>query len=93
METRIGGNIMINTKNIEEKSTAYKIRKSGNSDIVTVPSIVKDTLGISEGDLVSFIVTEESVTIIKEEPKLDVDQIIDEVMNQYDSLLSKLVEL
>ena len=43
MDTRIGGNIMINTKNIEEKSTAYKIRKSGNSDIVTVPSIVKDS--------------------------------------------------
>lgn len=35
---------------------SYKIRKSGNSDITTVPKDVKETLDLETGDQIEYII-------------------------------------
>ena len=84
---------MAANKSTGERSISYKVRRSGNSDIVTIPSNVKEFLNITEGDSIVFVADGDSIRLEKETPVLDVDQIIYNVMNQYDTLLSKLVEL
>lgn len=83
---------MINT-NIK-RSAAYKVRRSGNSDVVTIPAMIKEKLGIEEGDSLAYIVNESgSITIEKELPKVNVDKAMEKALNQYHDLLSDLVDL
>ncbi len=74
--------------------SSYKVRKSGNSDVTTIPSEVKKVLGIQTGDSISFTITDSgSVEIKKVEPQVDIDVLIEESMDQYHRLLSKLVDV
>lgn len=83
---------MINTK--IKRSAAYKVRKSGNSDVVTIPAIIKEKLGIEEGDSLAFIINESgSISIEKEQPKIDVDKAMKKALSQYHDLLNDLVDL
>lgn len=81
---------MLNTKN---KSQAYKVRRSGNSDIITIPSFVKERLSIDVGDTISFVEIDGIIRIEKEEQKIDIDKIVDQALNQYHDLLTELVDL
>ncbi|MCF1685916.1 addiction module antitoxin [Tetragenococcus halophilus] len=72
---------------------SYKVRKSGNSDITTLPLSVQEALNIKTGDAVRYIIKDNRVEIIKDVPTNDVENIISETIEQYDELLSKLVDL
>lgn len=83
---------MINTD--IKRSAAYKVRRSGNSDVVTIPAMIKEKLGLEFGDSLAFVVNESgSITIEKELPKVDVDKAMEKALNQYHDLLSDLVDL
>jgi putative addiction module antidote len=72
---------------------SYKLRKSGNSDITTVPKEVKDALELETGDKIEYIVdTKGTVTMRKKVEKHDIDSLIEESVEQYHELLEELVE-
>lgn len=73
---------------------SYKVRKSGNSDVTTIPVDVKKALGIEAGDSVKFIIKSDGkVELEKEEPKVDIEALINSSMTQYNELLEKLVHV
>lgn len=77
---------------VGEKS--YKIRRSGNSDVTTIPAEVKERLGVETGGAISYIFLEDgTVKIIKAEEKVDIDSIVDAVMDQYEDAIKDLIEL
>lgn len=72
----------------------YKIRRSGNSDVTTIPSEVKEYIGVKTGESINYIFQSDgSVKIVKAQEDLHLDSIIDSVMAQYDSALKDLVDL
>lgn len=77
---------------VGEKS--YKIRRSGNSDVTTIPAEVKERLGVETGGAISYIFLEDgTVKIVKAEEKVDIDSIVDAVMDQYEDAIKDLIEL
>lgn len=73
---------------------AYKIRKSGNSDVTTIPQKVKDALGVKTGEAIEYVfLADGSVKIEKAKEAVDVDALVDSVMAQYEEALQDLVEL
>lgn len=79
---------------MEEKTKKYKIRKSGNSDVTTIPSEVKEKLNLQTGESISYIFeTDGSVKIVKAEEEVDVDSIVASVMSQYEKAIKDLVDL
>lgn len=83
---------MINTTNTRRKQS-FKVRKSGNSAIVTIPSFVREKLNINSGDSLVFVEMDGVITIQKEEPKVDIDKAMKKALNQYHDLLEELVDL
>lgn len=72
----------------------YKVRKSGNSDVTTIPVEVKEKLNLKTGESIRYIFeTDGSVKIVKAEEKVDVDSIVDAVMSQYEQAIKDLVDL
>lgn len=72
----------------------YKVRKSGNSDVTTIPVEVKEKLNLKTGESIRYIFeTDGSVKIIKAEEEVDVDSIVDAVMSQYEQAIKDLVDL
>lgn len=73
---------------------SYKVRKSGNSDITTIPADVKKALNIETGDSVKFVLKSDGkVELVKAEAKVDIDKLIENSMAQYNELLDKLVDV
>ena len=73
---------------VGEKS--YKIRRSGNIDVTTIPAEVKERLGVETGGAISYIFLEDgTVKIVKAEEKVDIDSIMD----QYEDAIKDLIEL
>ncbi|GEK91117.1 AbrB/MazE/SpoVT family DNA-binding domain-containing protein [Alkalibacterium kapii] len=71
----------------------YKIRKSGNSDITTVPKDVKEALNLETGDQIEYIIDSRGIVILKKKTeKQDMDVLIEESVEQYHVLLEELVE-
>lgn len=71
----------------------FKIRKSGNSDITTVPKQVKEALDLETGDQIEYIIDSKgTVTIRKKIQKDDIHALIEESVAQYHELLEELVE-
>lgn len=62
----------------------YKIKKSGNSDITTIHPETKKYIGVETG---------ESIIYIYQEEKLNIDNIVNSVMDQYNQPLKDLVDL
>lgn len=78
------------------KLKKYKVRKSGNSDVTTLPPEVKERLGIHTGEAISYIFDDKdpnSVKIVKAIEEVDIDSIVDSVMEQYDEAIKDLVDL
>ncbi|MDA9461746.1 addiction module antitoxin [Enterococcus mundtii] len=77
-----------------DKIRKYKIRKSGNSDVTTIPNEVKEYIGVKTGESISYMFdTDGAVRIVKAQEEIDIDTIVDSVMNQYDQALKDLVDL
>ncbi|OBS61602.1 addiction module antidote [Enterococcus sp. DIV1368b] len=77
-----------------DKIRKYKIRKSGNSDVTTIPNEVKEYIGVKTGESISYIFDKDgAVRIVKAQEEIDIDTIVDSVMNQYDQALRDLVDL
>ncbi|MEM5398291.1 AbrB/MazE/SpoVT family DNA-binding domain-containing protein [Staphylococcus gallinarum] len=72
-----------------------KVRKIGNSKVVTIPEEVLKTLNINEGQKVAFNVERGQVVLeavtTDGEDIMDILSIADQVSNQYDSALKDLV--
>lgn len=67
---------------------SYEIRRSGNSDVTTIPAEVKERLGVETGDAISYIFSEDgTVKIVKAEEKVDIDSIVAAVMDQYEDAM------
>lgn len=72
----------------------YKIRKSGNSDVTTIPPEVKEFMGVQTGDAISYVFQSDgSVRMIKAQEEPDIDSLVDSIMNQYEDALKDLVDL
>ena len=77
-----------------KKMKKYKIRKSGNSDVTTIPPEVKEFMGVQPGDEISYVFQSDgSVRIIKAPEEPDIDSLVDSIMNQYEDALKDLVDL
>ena len=100
----------INIAESDKKSStvvdSFKVRKSGNSSIVTVPNIVKETLNVTDGEKIQYITVkdenDESMVVIKKMPlgntsDNDIDEDVRKLLNQtlekYDDILTALAEL
>lgn len=72
-----------------------KVRKIGNSKVVTIPEEVLKTLNINEGQKVAFNVERGQVVLeavkTDSEDMMDILSIADQVSNQYDRALKDLV--
>ena len=77
-----------------KKMKKYKIRKSGNSDVTTIPPEVKEFMGVQTGDAISYVFPSDgSVRMIKAQEEPDIDSLVDSIMNQYEDALKDLVDL
>ena len=73
-----------------KKMKKYKIRKSGNSDVTTIPPEVKEFMGVQTGDAISYVFQSDgSVRMIKAQEEPDIDSLVDSIMNQYVTIEEK----
>lgn len=57
-------------------------KKSGNSDVTTIPAEIKEQLGVNTGDSISYELSEYgSVYMLKATDNSDFDKIVDSVIN------------
>lgn len=71
-----------------------KLRKLGNSKVLTIPEEVIRALDINEGEKIAFNVENGQVVLeaVKtDNKKMDILSIADQVSNQYDNALKDLV--
>lgn len=77
-----------------KKTKNYKIRRSGNSEITTLPAEVKGYIGFQTSESISDVFErDESVKMIKAVEEVSIDSIVDSVMDQYDKALKDLIDL
>lgn len=85
---------------------AFKIRKNGNSSIVTIPEEVKEELNIKDGDQVQYVTVRDEddspVVMIRkvkndcsndEEVDKEVEELFKESLEKYDDIITALAEL
>ena len=72
--------------------TTRKLRKAGNSSVVSVPTEVIAALGISNGDNLKFNVKDNKVTIEKEKRTRSF-KLLDETFTEYNQALKRMVDL
>lgn len=71
-----------------------KLRKVGNSKVLTIPEEVIQTLNIKEGQKIAFNVENGQIVlevVNTDSKKMDILSVADQVSNQYDSALKSLV--
>lgn len=71
-----------------------KLRKIGNSKVLTIPEEIIDTLEINEGQKIAFNIENGKVVleaVNSEIKEMDILSMADQVSNQYDSALKDLV--
>lgn len=74
--------------------TTRKLRKAGNSSVVSVPTEVIAALGISNGDNLKFNVKDNKVTIEKEvREDEEFFKLLDETFTEYNQALKRMVDL
>lgn len=73
-----------------------KIRKSGNSYVLTIPPSIMEGLELREGDSVSYLTYNNRVELVKQEPEVVdeafielVDSIYEEHKDTFKSLVDK----
>ena len=84
---------------------SFKVRKRGNSSIVTGPNVVKETLGISDGEEIQYVTVkdenDESMVVMrrlnhqKNEEVVDeeVKKLFNQTLEKYDDIIKALAEL
>lgn len=74
--------------------TTRKLRRAGNSSVVSVPTEVIEALGVTNGDNLKFNVKNNQVTIEKEVSEdEEFYRMLDETFAEYNQALRKLVDL
>ena len=74
--------------------TTRKLRRAGNSSVVSIPTEVITALGVTNGDNLKFNVKNNQVTIEKEvNEDEEFYRMLDETFDKYDQALRKLVDL
>lgn len=71
---------------------AVKVRKTGNSTVITLPPAIQTVLGVDLGEQVEFVTEGNSVIIRKVEPVFDLASEVEQAMTQYDELMKALVD-
>lgn len=71
---------------------AVKVRKTGNSTVITLPPAIQTALGVDLGEQVEFVTEGNSVFIRKVEPVFDLASEVEQAMTQYDELMKALVD-
>ena len=96
-------NIAQSDKKASSVVDSFKVRKSGNSSIVTVPNVVKETLGVTDGEEIQYITikdeNDESVVVMKKVSSYETadkdkfNHLLEESIEELDDILEALVEL
>lgn len=74
--------------------TTRKLRRAGNSSVVSVPTEVITALRMSDGDNLKFNIEDNKVTIEKEVSEdEEFYRMLDETFAEYNQALRKLVDL
>ncbi|CAM2842291.1 AbrB/MazE/SpoVT family DNA-binding domain-containing protein [Salinicoccus roseus] len=74
-------------------SIQRKIRKTGNSTVVSIPKDILEKLNAGEGDNLEFVIEDEAVVIRKEEDsQKDILTLSNEMFEKYDKTMRDLVE-
>lgn len=106
-ENKYDVSIAQSNKKASKVVDTFKVRKSGNSSIVTVPDSVKEALHVDDGDRIQYVTVkdenDESVVVVKRtenNKSKSADNIDDEVMeaykrtkDKYDDIIKALAEL
>ena len=70
-----------------------KLRKTGNSTVVSIPKDILEKLKAGEGDNLEFVIEDEAVVIRKEEDsQKDILTLSNEMFEKYDKTMRDLVE-
>ncbi|OZT76787.1 AbrB/MazE/SpoVT family DNA-binding domain-containing protein [Salinicoccus roseus] len=70
-----------------------KLRKTGNSTVVSIPKDILEKLNAEEGDNLEFVIEDEAVVIRKEEDsQKDILTLSNEMFEKYDKTMRDLVE-
>ncbi len=70
-----------------------KLRKTGNSTVVSIPKDIFEKLNAGEGDNLEFVIEDEAVVIRKEEDsQKDILTLSNEMFEKYDKTMRDLVE-
>ncbi|MBY8909055.1 AbrB/MazE/SpoVT family DNA-binding domain-containing protein [Salinicoccus roseus] len=74
-------------------SIQRKIRKTGNSTVVSIPKDILEKLNAGEGDNLEFVIEGEAVVIRKEEDsQKNILTLSNEMFEKYDKTMRDLVE-
>ncbi|AGY90199.1 TPA: addiction module antitoxin [Staphylococcus aureus] len=74
--------------------TTRKLRRAGNSSVVSVPTEVIAALGVTNGDNLKFNIEDNKVTIEKEvNEDEEFFKLLDETFTEYNQALRKLVDI
>lgn len=74
-------------------STLRKLRKTGNSTVVSIPKSILETLKADEGDNLEFVADGDSVVIRKQEDsQKEILDLSNEMFAKYDKTMRDLVE-
>lgn len=105
-ENKYNVEIVKSDKKASRAVDSFKVRKSGNSSIVTVPNVVKETLGIVDGEEIQYVTVkdenDESMVVMKklnekanEENDMDdeVKELFNQTLEKYDDIIKALAEL
>ncbi|MCC5894388.1 MAG: AbrB/MazE/SpoVT family DNA-binding domain-containing protein [Alkalibacterium sp.] len=72
-----------------------KIRKSGNSYVMTIPPAVMEALKLKEGDSVSLVTDKDRVELVKQEPDVvneDFINMVDSIYEEHKETFKSLVD-
>jgi len=107
-ENKYNISIAQSNKKASKAVDTFKIRRSGNSSIVTVPNSVKKALHVEDGDHIQYVTVEnendESTVVVRKTKKDQSDnqnkinednfeELLDETLDELDKVLEALVEL
>jgi len=106
-ESKYDVSIAQSNKKASKAVDTFKVRKSGNSSIVTVPSSVKEALHVEDGDQIQYVTVEDendqAIVVVRKEKNNETNSdtgIDSEVMeaykktkDKYDDIIKALAEL
>lgn len=100
-ENKYNVSIAQSNKKSSQVVNTFKVRKSGNSSIITIPDAVKEALDVGDGDQVQYVTVEDennkSMVVIqkieKEKSELNDKNIDEEVLSAYKKTMEKYEDI